>query len=186
MATVRVSWKGVSSIGYTMRGNLSLEYNGTALTKGFTSTREVTVEQDGLERKFTVECKILGDGMGNPIFECDVMEHGEAGLFISHTVKRSKSPQTAMRTALEAVGVVENTKKKRNGYKFFGLQMPAVLEEMKLATPPPDDMPSPERSGLQAVVNSPEFNKGKVKWVSRTLSFLTLFDELKEVCVNLT
>ena len=66
MATVRVSWKGVSSIGYTMRGNLSLEYNGTALTKGFTSTREVTVEQDGLERKFTVECKILGDGMGTP------------------------------------------------------------------------------------------------------------------------
>ena len=83
------------------------------MTKGFVSVREVIAEKDGVERKFTVECKILEDSMGKPLFECDLMEHGEDGLYSSHTVKRSKSPQTSMRTALEAVGVVEKTKKRR-------------------------------------------------------------------------
>ena len=166
MTTVRVSWKEISSVGYSMRGNPSWEYNGTTLTKGFVSVREVIAEKDGVERKFTVECKILEDSMGKPLFECDLMEHGEDGLYTSHTVKRSKSPQTSMRTALEAVGVVEKTKKRRNGYKFFGLQKPDVVEMLDNAVPAPDDMPSTERSGLQAVANSPEFSKGKVKWVS--------------------
>ena len=165
VSTIGVSWKGVSTVGYSMRGNSSWDYNGTTLTKGFVSTREVTLDVDGVQRKFTVECKVLGDGMDKPIFECDVMEHGEDGLFQSHTVKRAKSPQTAMRTALEAVGVVENTKKKRNGYKFFGLQMPAVVDLLERAPQAPHDMPTDQCSQLQAVVNSPEFNKGKVKWL---------------------
>ena len=60
------------------------------MTKGFVSVREVITEKDGVERRFTVECKILEDGLGKPLFECDLMEHGEDGLYSSHTVKRFK------------------------------------------------------------------------------------------------
>ena len=95
MADVRVGWKGVSQVGYRIN-NPSWEKNGVMFNKGYTCAREVFVGgADEEQRMYSVECRILSDGMGEPLFECNFKENGPTGTSVCE--HRASTAQTAMR-----------------------------------------------------------------------------------------
>ena len=167
MATVRVSWYGEtkppSSVGYSVTSPL-WTVKGLKITKGYMSKREVSVVRDGEDPKvYIVECRVLADGMGRPIYQCEFKLKGDDGELLSVCIKRAETPTTSMRNGLQELGAIGG--KKWNGYDFFGLKMADVQKKLGTALPEPEDMSSQDQAQLKAVSNSPEFSKKEVKWV---------------------
>ena len=162
--TVRVSWNGVSSDGYLVT-NPSWTVKGLLITKGYTSSRDVSVIRDGEDPKvYSVECRVLADGMGKPIYQCEFRLIGDDGELLSLCTKRAENPTTAMRNGLQELGAIGG--KKWNGFKFFGLSMADVQKKLKAdALPEPVDLSEQDQARMKAVSNSPEFSKKEVKWV---------------------